>query len=113
MEDILERHNLLNRPKKVCLIDGLPRPKYYWQKLRDSIRNTVDAVKRSDTEDKIVSHGIHFLRDICHDDALLCALYNKNSKVGIFLFSNHKLIDSLFFVQVHYLFQCLATFLYD
>nr|CAB3258861.1 WD repeat-containing protein KIAA1875-like [Phallusia mammillata] len=52
------------------------RGKELWALLRNSVKLTTDLVKKSDVLPSTVSHGVHHLRKINHDEEILDVLYN-------------------------------------
>nr|XP_026692602.1 WD repeat-containing protein 97-like isoform X1 [Ciona intestinalis] len=52
------------------------RAKQLWEVLRKSVKSTTDLVKKSDIRPAVVSHGVHHIRKIGHDDAIVDVTYN-------------------------------------
>ncbi|KAL5022160.1 hypothetical protein ScPMuIL_001315 [Solemya velum] len=51
-----------------------------WTRLRSSIRNTIEAVTESDVKEVVVSHGIHHVRKINHNNKITQLLYMPDKK---------------------------------
>lgn len=52
-----------------------------WTRLRSSIRNTIEAVTESDVKEVVVSHGIHHVRKINHNNKISDLLFMPDKKV--------------------------------
>ncbi|XP_052231228.1 WD repeat-containing protein 97-like isoform X3 [Dreissena polymorpha] len=53
------------------------KARYHWSLLRNSIKNTITAVKEADTKNVLISHGIHHQRKINHSTELKQVLFIK------------------------------------
>lgn len=55
----------------------------HWKLLRDSMQSTVQAVTKADTKDLVISHGIHHLRKLNHQNRLTSVIFLTDQKVII------------------------------
>ncbi|XP_074656785.1 WD repeat-containing protein 97-like [Tubulanus polymorphus] len=97
VEELLHQHGLLvDRPKRPNTINGVPRSVYYWGLLRNSVRNTIDAVKQTDFKEKLVAHGIRYKRrvEIDDDETVQSVVFNN-------VFKEHIVIDSQYVRVFH------------
>ena len=60
---------------------GETRAQYLWRLLRIFIRRTIDAVAKSDIEDRNISHGISHLRSMKIATSVKSMCYNTQDKV--------------------------------
>ena len=58
------------------------KARHHWSLLRNSIRNTVQAVQEADIKSVVISHGIHHLRKLNHETRLKQVMYIKELNVS-------------------------------
>ncbi|PAA59920.1 hypothetical protein BOX15_Mlig015780g2, partial [Macrostomum lignano] len=66
VEDLLERHSLLDRPKKPRMINGESAVEYRWRVLRNCVKSVSDDIMKEDALNLFVSHGIVPGRSLSH-----------------------------------------------
>jgi len=59
------------------------KARFNWSLLRNSIRNTISAIKDADVKNVVISHGIHHQRKINHTTELKQVIYIKELDVSI------------------------------
>lgn len=59
------------------------KARFHWSLLRNSIKNTITAVKESDEKNVLISHGIHHLRKMNHATELKQVVFIKELDVSI------------------------------
>ena len=59
------------------------KARHNWSLLRNSIRNTVQAVREADIKSVVISHGIHHLRKLNHETKLKQVMFIKELNVSI------------------------------
>lgn len=62
------------------------KARYNWSLLRNSIKNTITAVKEADTKNVLISHGIHHQRKINLSTELKQVLFIKELDVCCLMF---------------------------
>ena len=58
------------------------RIKYLWQRLKETILDTVNASLENDAKERHITHGVHFNRQIMHRNRISMALLNSLTQVG-------------------------------
>lgn len=57
------------------------KARYNWSLLRNSIKNTITAMKESDEKNVLISHGIHHQRKLNHSTELKQVMFLKELDV--------------------------------
>ncbi|XP_033117217.1 WD repeat-containing protein 97-like isoform X2 [Anneissia japonica] len=71
---------LKEREKRPGQLDSETKAQFFWRKLRESIRNTVREVTKSDAKEVEVIHGVHHLRKINHTNKLQHVFFNSETQ---------------------------------
>ena len=58
------------------------RIKYLWNRLRETILDTVNASLENDVKERYVSHGVHFQRQVMHRNPIITAFHNSKTDVS-------------------------------
>lgn len=57
------------------------RTKYLWGRLRDTILDTVNASLENDAKERVITHGVHHLRQISHRHKIKQGMYIPEAEV--------------------------------
>ncbi|XP_071957525.1 WD repeat-containing protein 97-like isoform X2 [Antedon mediterranea] len=71
---------LKDREKRPGQRDNETTAQFLWRKLRESIRNTIREITKSDARDVEVTHGVHHLRKINHVNKIQHVLFNPQTQ---------------------------------
>lgn len=69
---------------KPQMIDGETKAHYSWRVLSNSLKAATEIMKKANSQDIIVTHGIVHVRRLNHPKVITDVLYNKNTKVSVY-----------------------------
>lgn|SRR6218665_609489 len=68
---------------KPLMRDGESKAHYAWRVLSNSLKPAMEIMKKANSQDIIVTHGIVHVRRLNHPKVITDVLYNKNTKASV------------------------------